>query len=177
MSGDKKTAVKLKKHFGFVRDLVTRAEHVFYQELVKRVPQLSTMIRVLDGTISSGLFGKQKCLEDPRPDYFHLDEEAGMALHGEFDETRNHEDNDERLQVIAHQAGVGVERVYVFRVQADIGGKYAVCEQARHGHVAFYKMTKHGYKVLDNVVAHVRQCLDSMAKGILPHDGNRKVIL
>jgi len=85
--------------------MVLRAEHVFYYELVKMVPRLALFRRVLDETVLAKLLGKIQSVKDPRPDYFHLNEESNMALHGEFDETDDHEEDEERLRVIAHHAG------------------------------------------------------------------------
>ena len=41
IQGDKQEAERLKRYFGFKRDLVLRAVHVFYYELVKLVPSAS----------------------------------------------------------------------------------------------------------------------------------------
>jgi hypothetical protein len=40
VEGDGRRADDLKRYFGFKRDLVLRAEHAFYYELVKLVPSL-----------------------------------------------------------------------------------------------------------------------------------------
>jgi hypothetical protein len=175
MNNDQQRSNMLKKHFGFKKDLVLRAEHVFYHELVKRVPQLSSLRRVLDETVLSKLVGKQKSIRDPRPDYFHFHEATNMGIHGEFDETADHEDDDERLRIIAQHAGCGSERVYVFRVQAHIGNGDAICKRVTRGDVAYYKMTERGNQVLESVAQHVRQCIGYVLSGVLPSDENRKV--
>ena len=175
-NGDDILADKLKKYFGFKKDLVIRAEHVFYHELVKRVPELANMRRVLDETILAKLLGKRKSLSDPRPDYFHFYDATNMALHGEFDEDEDHEDSVERLRVIAHHAGCGLDRVYIFRVQANLYGRNAVCDRIVRKDIVYYRMTKHGYTVLDKVAAHVKQCVSYMIEGILPIEINHKVV-
>ena len=120
------------------------------------------------------LLGKTKSVKDPRPDYFHLNEETNnnnnnnMALHGEFDETDDHEEDEERLRVIAHHAGCGANRVYYFRVKARLGTPRAVCERIMKKDLVYYQMTQHGIRVLQNVAAYVRECLDRMSAGQLP---------
>ena len=99
-------AVRLEKVvFKFKRTLFLRAEHVQYYELVKKVPKLTTLKRVLDETVLAALFSKTKNMEDKRPDYFHLYPKTNMALHGEFDKNSKHEDDHDRLREMAHYAG------------------------------------------------------------------------
>jgi hypothetical protein len=166
-AGDYQLADQLKRHFGFKRDLVLRAENVFYHELVKLVPELARLRRVLDETVLSKLLGKTKSLEDPRPDYFHLNETTNIGLHGEFDETDNHEDAG-RLRVIAHHAGCGVARVYYFRVKGRLGTPEAVCNRIIKKDVACYRLTERGRDVLAEVAGYVRLCVSQMEAGVPP---------
>ncbi|EWM27138.1 hypothetical protein Naga_100010g84 [Nannochloropsis gaditana] len=75
-----------KRHVDFRRELVLREEHVFYHELVKMVPKLASLRRMLDDSVLSKLVGKSRSLEDSLPDYYHLNEATNIALHGEFHE-------------------------------------------------------------------------------------------
>ena len=131
MNGDNDLADKLKRHFRFKQDLTLRAEHVFYYELVKLVPALTSLRRVLDQPVLSKLVGKAKCMEDPRPDYFHFDSKTNIALHGEFDEQDDHEESMERLRVIAHHAGCG-DRVES-RERQDLEGRRFAVRGGRRG--------------------------------------------
>ncbi len=157
-AGVTELADRLKRRFGFKRDLLLRAENVFYYELVKLVPELASLRRVLDESVLSKLVGKSKSLEDPRPDYFHLNEDTNIGLHGEFDETDDHEEDAGRLRVIAHHAGCGDERVYYFRVKARLGTPEAVCERVVRRDVAYYRLTERGRAVLAEVAGFVRWC-------------------
>jgi hypothetical protein len=123
---------------------------------------------VLDETVLAKLLGKTKSVEDFRPDYFHLDEETNLALHGEFDERDGHEENEERLRVIAHHAGCGVDRVYYFRVKGHLGTPRALCKRITRKDIVYYRMTQHGMRVLGEVAAFVRECLECMSEGLLP---------
>lgn len=167
-AGDKDLADHLKKQFGFKGDLVLRAEHVFYHELVKLVPQLTSLRRVLDESVLSKLLGKTKSLEDPRPDYFHLNEVTNIALHGEFDEKDDHEEDERRLRVIAHHAGCSADRVYYFRVKACLGRPQALCQRVLRKEMAYYQMTERGREVLEEVANYVRWCLERMDAGEPP---------
>jgi hypothetical protein len=158
----------LKRHFGFKRDLVLRAEHVFYHELVKLVPELASFRRVLDETVLSKLLGKAKSVEDRRPDYFHLDAETNVGLHGEFDEKDDHEKDERRLQEIAHCAGCGADRTYYFRVKGHLGTPQALCERIIRKHIVYYRMTDVGMRVVAEVAAYVRWCIERMRTGEPP---------
>jgi len=164
------------KYFHFKRDVACRAEQAFYYALVRRVPHLKELERVLDESVLSKLLGKAKCVNDPRPDYFHFYQPTNMALLGEFDETDNHEDSSQRLATICHHAGCGIERTYVFRVRAHIGGSNAVCVRRSHRGSVHYVLTQRGMEILNNVVEYVQHCLRLMRDGIPPTRENRKVI-
>ena len=167
----------LKAHFGFKKDLILRAEHAFYFELVKQEPRLATlMYRALDESISTSLEGKQKSLQNLRPDYFHLYPPTNMALYGEFDETDDHEDDDDRLAQITNEAGCGLERTYIFRVRAKLYTPDALLKRSIiNKSTTYYRMTPRGHEVLHQVVYHVRQCIDNIISGILPNEMNQKV--
>lgn len=166
---------RLKRYFGFKRDLVLRAEQVFYHALVREAPRLTSLRRVLDETVLAKLLGKRKRLTDPRPDYFHLNDRTNMALLGEYDESEDHEDDDDRLRTIAHHAGCGISRTYVFRVRGRHGQPDAVCERvSRRGHV-WYRLTARGRSVVEAVGGYVNWCLDQMELSVMPGPGEAKV--
>ena len=167
-AGDHQLADQLKCHFGFKKDLILRAEHVFYHELVKLVPELASLRRVLDESVLSKLVGKTKSMHDPRPDYFHFNEATNIGLHGEFDETDEHEEDEGRLRVIAHHAGCGVERVYYFRVKGRLGKPEALCKRIINKGMAYYQTTAEGKRVLEEVAAYVRWCIERMHEGKPP---------
>jgi len=158
-------AEELKRHYGFKKDLVIRAEQVFYYELVKLVPALTSLRRVLDETVLSKLCGKRKKMSDPRPDYFHFSEKTNTAILGEFDETSDHEDDQERLELIAHQAGCGRARTFVFRVNGRLGEDRPLCVRRERQGVVFYCLTDAGREVLWKVAAYVRSCLPWVLEG------------
>ena len=162
-------AVRLEKYFGFKRPLLLRAEHVQYYALVKRVPRLTTLKRVLDETVLAALFDKTKNMQDRRPDYFHFYPPTNMALHGEFDEDSKHEDDHDRLREIAHHAGCGWERTYYFRIMAHIDKpERALFTKKTNENGKYYAMTKRGFAVLDEVAAYVEECLDNMEANVMP---------
>jgi hypothetical protein len=163
-------AVRLEKVvFKFKRTLFLRAEHVQYYELVKKVPRLTTLKRVLDETVLAALFSKTKNMEDKRPDYFHLYPKTNMALHGEFDENDQHEDDHNRLREIAHHAGCGWERTYYFRIMAHIDKpELALFKRMTNEFGGYYAMTPRGLAVLDEVAEYVTECLDRMEAGAMP---------
>ena len=166
VEGDGRRADDLKRYFGFKRDLVLRAEHAFYYELVKLVPELTQLRRVLDESVLSRLLGKSKTVDEPRPDYFHLHPQTNIALHGEFDENDGHEESIDRLRKIAHHAGCN--RVYYFRVRGHIGTSQAVCRRVIQQDVAYYIVTQRGRKVLQDVARYAKMCVKCMYAGIPP---------
>jgi len=158
----------LKRHFGFRKDMILRAERLFYYELVKRVPALREMERVLDETVMSRMFGKAKCVSDPRPDYFHYNRETNTALLGEFDETDDHEEGEDRLRVIAHHAGCGRGRMFVFRVKAGLDTDDPVCERrVLNRNQVMMVMTRTGHRMADRVADYIHSCLCKMRDGII----------
>ena len=72
VAGNEQEAVRLEGIFRFRQPLFLRAEQAQYYELVKKVPRLQTLRRVLDETVMAALFGKTKNLKEWRPDYFHF---------------------------------------------------------------------------------------------------------
>ena len=94
------------------REEVTSIGSLVFLEIARKVKVLVKLIRknpyaclkknktrvvALDQTVLSALFGKPKDVSDRRPDYFHLHPNGTMALHGEFDEKGDHEDDHNRL--------------------------------------------------------------------------------
>jgi hypothetical protein len=168
-AGDADLATSLKKTFGFKKDLVLRAEHAFYHRLNQLVPELRASERVLDESVLR-LAGKRKRAQDERPDYFHCF--GTFALHGEFDETPEHEDCDERLARIAVQAGCG-GRTYVFRVRGYIGTSRAVAVRRTTGCHVYYSLTEEGERVVRETAEVVRERLVWIDQGLVP-DGSRR---
>ena len=92
-----------------------------------------------------------------------------MALHGEFDENDQHEDDHDRLREIAHHAGCGWERTYYFRIMAHIGNpELALFKRMANEFGGYYVITPRGEVVLDQVAAYVTECLDRMEAGVMP---------
>jgi hypothetical protein len=156
---------RLNLYFGFKKILAMRGEHVFYHKLVLLVPELIDSERALDESVLSRLFGKAKCPGDPRPDYFHYFPN-GLALHGEYDETGEHEDSDMRLRIIEETSGAA--GVYVFRVQGHHYTPAAVCAKKVNGDYAYYDVTEEGMRVVREVAEAVRQRLQWIAQGLAP---------
>jgi hypothetical protein len=166
------------KFFGFKKDLVLRAEHAFYFMLVQEVPELAQMVRALDQSVASAIEGKAKQSTDPRPDYLHYNPAANMALYGEFDETDNHEDDDNRLRRITDQVGCGLARTYVFRIKAHLEDpqRALFVRKIHKKHHAYYAATDRGKQIIQDVAQHVRECLALMSLQILPTEQNNKVV-
>jgi hypothetical protein len=171
LRNDKKAAKDLSRWFGFKKQLVYRAEQIFYNELVLRVPALKTMRRCLDESVLSGIAGMPKKMSDPRPDYFHFDDAARMAIHGEFDETDSHEDDDDRLYRIAHHAGIDRDRIYMFRVLARLDTPDALCDRVESKGYVYYKMNTRGLAVVDRVAEYVVGCIERIGMGMPPDTG------
>jgi hypothetical protein len=174
-------AVFLEKYFGFGKVLLLRAEHAFYYELVKNVPELAEFPaedRALDETVRSALYGKTKTLKDYRPDYFHLNRLTMMGLHGEFDERSKHDESEDRLRAIANQAGCGSSRTYYFRVRAHLDKKTRALFDLvvdRKNNYSYYRINERGTVVVKRVAAYVKECLSRMKAGQMPPaevDGN-----
>jgi hypothetical protein len=98
-----------------------------------------------------------------------ISRKTNMALHGEFGENNQHEDDHDRLREIAHHAGCGSERTYYFRIMAhlDDPGK-ALFKKMTNENGGYYVITPRGEVVLDQMAAYVRECLDRMEAGVMP---------
>jgi hypothetical protein len=143
--------MRLMKLFGFKKDLVLRGEHVFYHALCLFVPGLQLSERVLDESVLKKQQGKHKSNEDPRPDYYYYfgyDQHRGFALHGEYDETPDHEDSDDRLEVVAAAANVPLSKTYFFRVQGNHYSTNAVCRRVSNKDHTYYTLTDKGRSVV-----------------------------
>lgn len=168
-------ANELMKHFGLKKHLVMRGEHAFYHELCKLVPELRLCERVLDQGISSQTIGKRKRMDEPRPDYFHYfgDALTSLGLHGEYDESKDHEDNDDRLEAVSASANC---KSYVFRVCGWHGTDRAVCRRRVRGDYAYYQITDEGKRVVQETADIVRERLTWIGKGLPPNkDRSAKV--
>jgi hypothetical protein len=167
---------ELMKHFKFKRNLVMRGEHAFYHTLCLMVPELSTSERILDGSLAllAHNLGKRKTLNDQRPDYYHsfISNGQTFSLHGEYDETDGHEDDDDRLGLLA-EMGNSVGRTYVFRVQARHYTDAAVCKRRQHKDNTYYTLTEHGKMVAQQAAEIIRQRLAWIAQGLAPSGTER----
>jgi hypothetical protein len=166
---NEETKKELMRHFGFKKDLVLRAENTFYYALCLEVPELMSLTRTLDGSVT----GKRKRVEDVRPDYHHVIVTKGVkfALHGEFDEDETHENCAHRLFQIAGDSSTE-GNTYVFRVQGyKFNSQKTLC-RARIYHKVhkYWILTPRGKEVVKEVGVYVRKCLDWMKKGLGPDE-------
>ena len=116
--------------------------------------------------------GKAKCMGDPRPDFFHEFERG--ALHGEYDETTDHEKSDQRLRIIAACSKAGVDRTYVFRVQGHHYEADAVCEsRVFNKHYVYWTLTPQGRRVVEETACVVRRILGWIQQGLPPDEAGR----
>jgi hypothetical protein len=159
------------RYFGFKKDLQQRGEHAFYYALVKQVPELIESERCLDESILSKTIGKTKSIHDARPDYFHFfsDGITSMAIHGEYDEGRDHEDSDSRLHGIAESAGCK-DTTYVIRICGRHNEASALCTRHVYNtHYTYYELTPRGHQVLEQQVVPVfRERLGWIKQGLTP---------
>ena len=135
------------KRFKFTKDLVLRGEHAYYHALCLLVPELRNTERVLDASLLSNGLGKRKSIHDLRPDYYHYFDSGTvkMSIHGEYDETDEHEDSDDRVRTIAEVAGC-LGRTYLIRVKAHHYTKKTICVRRNNqGHVYWY-LTEIGHQ-------------------------------
>ncbi len=94
-----------------------------------------------------------------------------MGLHGEFDENKKHEESEDRLRAIAHQAQCGSARTYYFRVRAHLDKKKLALFNLltnKTNEYSYYQINTRGEAVVDRVAAYVKECLDRMKAGQMP---------
>ena len=145
IKGDEAKAVEVERLSTFKQFLFLRTEHVNYFEFVEEVPRLKDLRRALDETI---VFTQDKGAYRLKPDYFHLNETTTIALHSEFNENTQ-EDNRNRLQHIAHEAGCGWEKDFYFRVVAHIDNRaLALCKRGSDQYGDCYDITPRGKDML-----------------------------
>jgi hypothetical protein len=160
---------KLARHFGFKKDLVMRGEHAFYHALCQAVPELKSAWRTLDEPQLKKQLGKAKCMGDPRPDYFH--EYEGGAIHGEYDEKRDHEMCVNRELIVATLSKAGPARTYAFRVLGRHDEPDAVCERRVYNkHYTYFTLTAEGRRVVSETAVVVRRILSWISQGLPPDD-------
>lgn len=117
-----------------------------------KVPGVTGLKRVLNESVVKALFDKTKERADYHPDYFRLNFTTNMALHCEIDETSTNEDDHNRLQEIAHQAGCGWVRTYYFRVMAHLDkDALALFRQKRNQNGKYYVIKSRGKSILDEL--------------------------
>jgi hypothetical protein len=176
---------RLMSHFNFKRHLVCRAENAFYFAINKAAPDLRQLEHSVDEGVFKAFFGKPKDLKEKRPDVFYLyrNPQTGVhsGLHFEYDETTNHEDDDDRLRECAIGSGCDPENVYVVRVNGRHKTKNELCKRrtvknsqdvnSRHD---YYVLTKRGHEVVAEVAAYMQECVKKMKQGIMPSCDDRK---
>jgi hypothetical protein len=167
---DKEEQKQLMLHFGFKKLLVMRGEHAFYHALNLLVPELRKSERFLDASLFSNGLGKRKSINDKRPDYYHYfaDGSIKFGLHGEYDETPEHEDDDGRIGVFAEISDC-VGTTYVFRVQAHHYTEAALCVQKTHKQHTYWVLTDAGKVKVEEVAVVVRERLEWIKQGLAPN--------
>jgi hypothetical protein len=113
--------------------------------------------------------GKRKSRNDQRPDYYHYFADGAQAfvLHGEYDETPEHEDDDNRLAMFAEISGC-VGTTYVFRIQARHYTDKALCVQKTHRQHTYWSLTDAGRAKAKEVAFIIRERLEWIKQGLLP---------
>jgi hypothetical protein len=166
---DKEEQRHLMLHFGFKKLQVMRGEHAFYHALNLLVPDLRESERFLDSSLYSNGLGKRKSRNDQRPDYYHYfgDGAQAFVLHGEYDETQEHEDDDDRLAMFAEISSC-VGSTYVFRVQAHHYTEQALCVQKTHKQHTYWCLTDTGKAKAREVAVVVRERLEWIKQGLAP---------
>ena len=167
---DKVHQKKLMLHFGFKKLLAMGGEHAFYHAVNLLVPDLRNSERILDASLHSNGLGKRKSREDKRPDYYHYfgDGDVAFVLHGEYDETADHEDNDDRLAEFAKTSDC-VGSTYVFRVQGHHGTANAVCVRKTHKEHSYWCLTEHGKDIAKQTAAVIAERMEWIKNGLRPN--------
>jgi hypothetical protein len=166
---------RLMKYFNFKRKLVFRAEQAFFCALNKAAPELRQFESAIDTSVLKQFYDKAKSTEDRRPDAFFLCRQTNVGLHFEYDENTFHEDDNDRLTLIANQAGCGPEAVYVVRVNGRQNTQDSLCARRINKQYSYYKLTKRGEEVVAQVAEYMKECVDKMNQGILPTPDNKKM--
>jgi hypothetical protein len=133
------------------------------------VPELRDLEHVLDKPVEC-LMGKAKRFNMKRPDYFHVNRDSLIGLHGEYDEKLEHEDSDERLESIRKASGM--ESTYIYRIAGHHGIKDKSLTERRvrnKTHVSF-KLTDEGLRVAEEVAEAIRDRIQWMEEGLFPDD-------
>jgi hypothetical protein len=169
------------RHFGFKKDLHLAGENAFYHALNLAVPELRTFARTLDKSILS--LYKTKATTDRRADYFHFvpigeEEDTTGGLHGEYDESPDHEDCDVRIDQLYIDSRCSFS--YVVRVcghhacYRESDSDKAVCiRRVRKEYGAHYELTPHGWNVVKKTAAAFRQIIKWIEAGLEPNDADR----
>jgi hypothetical protein len=165
---------RLMKYFNFKRKLVFRAEQAVFCALNKAAPELRRFESAIDTSVLKQFYDKAKSTEDRRPDAFFLCRQTNVGLHFEYDENTFHEDDNDRLTLIANQAGCGPEAVYVVRVNGRQNTQESLCTRRLYNEHAYYELTERGKEVVAQVAEYMKECVDMMKMGILPTPDNKK---
>jgi hypothetical protein len=162
---------RLMLQFGFKKLLVMRGEHAFYHALNLLVPELRESERFLDSSLLSNGLGKRKNRNDKRPDYYHYfsdgQEKTAFALHGEYDETPNHEDDDDRVAAFA-EISKCIGRTYMFRVQAHHYTEQALCIPKTNKEHTYWTLTPAGVEKALQVAEVIQERLTWIKQRLEP---------
>lgn len=172
--GKYEEARDLMTFFGLKREIAYRGEHAFYWAMCKMLPGLNdlNMFQIALDMPASFLKnrGLPKNMKDYRPDYFHVFREGSnpTALLGEFDEDDSHEDCVYRLRDISLMAGIPIERIFVYRINARQGTDDALFEMRQRRNVKFAEILDRGENLAKIVVSYLAERIDDIKNGILP---------
>ena len=157
----------LQRGFGFVTEVIWRAENRFLWEVNRLCPGLRELEHVYDRAVET-MLGKRKSMNMARPDSFHVHRENRIALHLEYDEIAGHEDDDNRLQAITDVSGM--RACYVIRIPAFHGTSRTLTRRHQNretGHT-WFTLTEKGQRVAEQLAKQVNKRLAWMQQGLLP---------
>ena len=180
---------RLNKYFGFKKTLLVRGENVFMWEVDKHTRVLRDLIEVRDMSVRF-LVGKSKSVTDKRPDRFNLplskDEKTGryrirMGLHGEYDETYEHENSLDRLDEI--RDALRLEATYVYRIigyhlnkELSLAKMRTIRAQDDTETHAYYDRTKRTESVAKLVARVVEERVGWIREGLLPSCDRPRIV-
>ena len=162
---------ELLDHFGLKQVVTLTAQGAFLIGCEKGYHDL------LEDCVQEGfdesVIGEAKTLGNRRPDIFYkwVVNGQGFAIHIEYDENSDHEDDTPRLERIAKEAGCE-ERTYVIRVQGGHDTKNPVCKVVREEYYKYWKVTDAGKEVCRDVADLVKHRIVWIKQGLAP-DSNR----
>lgn len=172
LMADKKSTVEtLLKHFGLNEVETLNAQSAVRVECEKHYHKLLSDCNdiIFDHFVFEGCKG----VGNKRPDIFYkwVVNGQGFAIHIEYDEDSDHEDDTPRLKRIAKEAGCE-GRTYVIRVQGGRNTKNPLCKVVREEYYKYWKVTDAGKEVCRDVADLVKQRIGWIKQGLAP-DSNR----